>query len=100
LGTAATKNASRDATSIVASVLLPITNGNFARFNATDGTVEDAGVAPATYLSKADNLSSVANPDAAYENLGGGTMGKRDVHIQSGGSPSGGSDGDIFLIYS
>jgi len=31
--------------------------------------------------------------------LSGKSMGKRDVYIQNGGSPSGGNNGDIFLIY-
>lgn len=34
-----------------------------------------------------------------WSSLGGGTMGQRNVFIQSGGSPSGGADGDVFLIY-
>lgn len=70
-----------------------------ASADATTKANAAQAAAQASSCQKASNLSDVSSPSTAYANLGGKSMGTRDVYIQSGGSPSGGNDGDIFLIY-
>ena len=50
-------------------------------------------------LPVAQGGTAVTSYSALYAAQGGGSMGQRAVTIQSGGSPSGGSDGDVFFIY-
>lgn len=52
-----------------------------------------------TYCYRANNLIDIASPATARANLGVKSMATRDVTIQSGGTASGGVDGDIVFIY-
>lgn len=61
----------------------------------SSSTFELAGVA----LLKVQNLNDLPDKPAARSTLGIKSMALRDVTIQNGGSPSGGADGDIWLIY-
>ena len=50
-------------------------------------------------LSVSHGGTGASNATGARANLGIGSMATRNVTIQSGGSPSGGANGDIVLIY-
>ena len=55
--------------------------------------------ADTTYAFRSNNLSDLGSAATARTNLGVGSMATRAVTIQSGGSPTGGADGDVFFIY-
>ena len=70
-------------------------------FFYSDGVNVTSAISPGGLgaLAVDANLSDVADPPTAYTNIGGGTMGKRALFIQNGGSPSGGADGDVTFIW-
>ncbi|MGE0650793.1 MAG: hypothetical protein AB7P12_03455, partial [Alphaproteobacteria bacterium] len=49
------------------------------------------------FVEKDQNLADLTDLAVARDNLGGNAAGARTV--QAGGAPSGGADGDTFLIY-
>lgn len=68
---------------------------------ASDGTnitvrINAAGLGA---LLAANNLDDVASASTALTNLGAKNGATTTVFIQSGGSPSGGNNGDLFFIY-
>jgi len=98
LGTAAVAAASRGSLSLAA--ILNHTGGNLAQFvlsGGDDGTIGDSGIAANNILLKSNNLSEVT-ASTARTNLGLGSIATHNVTISSS-SPSGGSDGDIWLQY-
>lgn len=67
----------------------------------SDGTNVGVAVSPQGLgaLAAANNLSDVDSVASALSNLGIGSMALRALTIQNGGSPSGGADGDVYMIY-
>lgn len=118
LGTAATAAASAAGTLVALSGSATV--GHFVSFNATNGTVQDStyttasfdaagaastaqaaaiAAAAASSCQRASNLSDVTSVSTSRTNLGLKNGATTTIFIQSGGSPSGGVDGDLFFIY-
>lgn len=88
----------------VAPVLIPlqITRNlvaSITSFAITADSVTYNGVSVFPTVPVANGGTGGTTAATARTGLGVGSMAQRDVTIQSGGSPSGGADGDIFLIY-
>jgi len=112
LGNAAEMNAVQTGVGNLTVSYGSFTAGNFAAFANNLGTIQDSGYGPgnivtsvngrhgAVTLASGDisglgSLATSSNGNA----LNAGSMAARNVTIQSGGAPSGGSNGDIFFIY-
>lgn len=73
-----------------------ITSGTFANAQISSPSVTQWQSALAIAMSQVSGTLPVGQlPATAYR----GTLGSGAVTVQSGGSPSGGANGDIFLIY-
>ncbi len=81
----------------VSSSVAALSNINGATKGANSNITSLTGLT--TPLSIAQGGTSASSAAAAYAALGGGTMGQRALFVQSGGSPSGGSSGDVFFVY-
>jgi len=76
--------------------------GNIATLNAPGGTttfLRGDGVFAGLGLGTLASLNTAAAANVSGGVLRQGSLGSGIVTVQAGGSPSGGSDGDIFLIY-
>ncbi len=98
LGTASLAAAS--ATSLpLAAVTGTVVSGNVPVFSGTAGTIADSGIVLSGFLTKAGNLSGLANTTQSRSNLGDPTLGNVPVSHMSTGTPTGSGTniGDIWL---
>jgi hypothetical protein len=118
-GTIAASRTINVSTNLAAIDGLAVTNGNFIVGNGSTWVAESGATARTSLgLGSLATQSTIDNGDwsgtdlavgnggtgsstasGARSNLGIGSMATRNVTIQSGGSPSGGSDGDVYFIY-
>lgn len=95
LGTAAVATASGSGN---LAAVQTATDNQIAVFSGTNGNITAGGKTVAQLLASANNLSDVGSSTTARTNLGLGSISTHNVTISSS-SPSGGSDGDIWLQY-
>lgn len=73
--------------------------GTIATQNANAVAITGGTVTGITDITVADGGTGASAAGAARTNLGIGDIATRNIFIQNGGSPSGGVDGDIYLIW-
>ena len=75
-----------------------VADSNMTMFTNTNGSIADSGIARSDVAKNSQNLSALTSASTARANLGLGSIATHNITISSS-SPSGGSDGDIWLQY-
>ena len=70
-----------------------------AAFDAAGAASAAQSAAIAASAQRSSNLSDLSSASSARTNLGLANGAITTIYAQSGGSPSGGNNGDLFLIY-
>lgn len=73
--------------------------GTIATQNANAAALTGGSVTGITDITVADGGTGSSTAAGARTNLGIGDIATRNIVIQNGGSPSGGADGDLYLIW-